>query len=498
MGPVELTRPILVRKTDSPEVNDWQPISGAALKKNKKFADAHWKKIKKAEENKDADAKAAKEKEEREAKRRQEAATIVLKEDTSLPVANKVKIGQLGEHRDQRVRVFGWVHRLRQQAQMTFITLRDGTGYLQLVLTGDLAKTLDALDLVTETTIEVTGTLKAVPEGKSAPGGHELVADWWRLIGKAPTGPNSYASLFNEKADASVRQRLRHLDLRAETPAAIMRVRAALLNAFRSFYQKNRVLEVTPPCIVQTSVEGGSTLFKFDYYGSEAYLTQSSQLFLETCLPSLGDVFCVQESFRAENSHTRRHLAEYTHVEAELGFITFDDLLTHIEDMICTAVEFVLNDPVTGPLVKELNPTFQPPQRPFLRMDYKAAIEWLNKHEILFQDDDPSIAPRPHKVGDDIAEAAERKMTDILGVPMFITGFPREMKAFYMKRVPNDTEFTESCDLLMPGVGEIVGGSMRITDLDELMEGYKNHGIDPKPYYWYNDQRTYGTLEHGG
>jgi asparaginyl-tRNA synthetase len=189
---------------------------------------------------------------------------------------------------------------------MTFITLRDGTGYLQLVLAGDLHKTLDALDLVTECTIEVTGTLKAVPEGKTAPGGHELSADWWKMIGKAPSGTDSYASMFNEHADASVRQRLRHLDLRAETPAAIMRVRAALLDAFRKFYKKETVLEVTPPCIVQTSVEGGSTLFKFDYYGAEAYLTQSSQLFLETCLPSLGDVFCVQESFRAENSHTRR------------------------------------------------------------------------------------------------------------------------------------------------------------------------------------------------
>ena len=246
---------------------------------------------------------------------------------------SQVKIGHLAEYRDKRVRVFGWVHRLRQQAQMTFITLRDGTGYLQLVLSGDLHKTLDALDLVTECTIEVTGELKAVPEGKTAPGGHELAADWWKMIGRAPTGPESYASLFNEHADPSVRQRLRHLDLRAETPAAIMRVRAALLTAFRRFYAKETVLEVTPPCIVQTSVEGGSTLFKFDYYGSEAYLTQSSQLFLETCLPSLGDVFCVQESFRAENSHTRRYVTRAsrtdflrangvlgTHMEADVVF----------------------------------------------------------------------------------------------------------------------------------------------------------------------------------
>lgn len=323
----DINRPVFTRKADSTERNEWQPISGAGMKKAKKLLDAHWKKMKKAEEGREAAEREAKEKAEREQKRREEAAKIVIVEDASKPRAEKVKIGQLEPHRGSRVRVFGWVHRLRVQSQMTFITLRDGTGYLQLVLTGDLVKTLDAFDLVTECTIEVTGELKQVPEGKTAPGGHELVADWWRMIGKAPTGVDAYASLFNEvsltsvlrssgslcdrfhvsqKSDLSVRQNLRHLDLRAETPAAIMKVRAAVLTAFRATYAKHTVMEVTPPCIVQTSVEGGSSLFKFDYYGQEAYLTQSSQLYLETCLPSLGDVFCVQESFRAENSHTRR------------------------------------------------------------------------------------------------------------------------------------------------------------------------------------------------
>ncbi|KAJ9101825.1 hypothetical protein QFC21_003164 [Naganishia friedmannii] len=495
---VMVDRPILVRKFGSTGYSDWQPISGSARKRARKLLDAHWKKVKRAEEGRATAEQEAKEAGEREQSRREEAVRIILVEDATQPRAARVKIGHLKLHRGSRVRVFGWIHRLRVQSQMTFITLRDGTGYLQVVLKGDLVKTLDALDLVTECSIEATGDLLQLPKGKTAPGGHELVADWWRMIGRAPTGVDTYASLFNAKSDLSVRQTLRHLDLRAETPAAIITIRAAVLSAFRAMYAKHTVIEVTPPCIVQTSVEGGSSLFKFDYYGQEAYLTQSSQLYLETCLPSLGDVFCVQESFRAENSHTRRHLAEYTHLETELAFIDFRDLLEHIETVICGVVDMVLADPIAGKFVQQLNPGFQAPTRPFKRLDYKDAIAFLNEHDIMLQEEDPTLPARSHRIGDDIAEAAERKMTDMMGVPIFLMNFPKRLKAFYMKGIAGDEEYTESVDLLMPNVGEIAGGSMRITDVDELMEGYRRDGIPEEPYHWYTDQRKYGTSEHGG
>jgi hypothetical protein len=152
----------------------------------------------------------------------------------------------------------------------------------------------------------------------------------------------------------------------------------------------------------------------------------------------------------------------------------------------------MLADPVTAQIIKTLNPDFQPPQRPFMRMDYRDAIKYLNEHDILNEDG------KPHVDGDDIAEAAERKMTDDINRPIMLIHFPKHLKSFYMSGLPNDPNYTESVDVLVPGVGEVVGGSMRINDLQELIEGYKRSGIPMEPYYWFTDQRKYGTTEHGG
>ncbi|EJT96961.1 asparaginyl-tRNA synthetase [Dacryopinax primogenitus] len=485
---------ILTRKKDAQE---YQPITKSALKNVKKTVETNERKSKKAAEEAEKNAKTAAEAKAREERRIEESKKIVLVEDSSLPKPTRSKIEGLQPLREQRVRVFGWVHRLRQQKEMTFIVLRDGTGFLQCILAGRCAQTYDALILTTESTVELVGTVQPVPEGKTAPGGHELIVDFWRTLGAAPGGDDAFNNRFNEQSDASVLADLRHLTIRGETAAAVLHVRAAVLNAFRTTFVKHSLTEVTPPCMVQTQVEGGSTLFEFDYYGQKAYLTQSSQLYLETCLPSLGDVFCIQESFRAEKSLTRRHLSEYTHLEAELCFITFDDLMTHIENIICETIDVLLSDPRMAELVQMLNPGFKPPKRPFLRMDYRDAIKYLNDHGIQ-RPDEVTGEIGDHVIGDDIAEAAERQMTDQLNVPIFLNKFPKEIKAFYMKPIPGDPKYTESVDLLMPGVGEIVGGSMRIADMQELLKAYKREGIDPEPYYWFTDQRKYGTCEHGG
>ncbi|KAG7091200.1 hypothetical protein E1B28_010251 [Marasmius oreades] len=442
----------------------------SSLKKARKTADGLKKKKQKQEELAEREAKEKGAEKEKRENLLEESKKIVLVEDSSLPQAKRSKIVHLESLRKQRVAVSGWVHRLRQQKDITFITLRDGTGYLQAVLSGTVNQTYQALTLTLESTVELVGLLQVVPEGKTAPGGHELIVDYWGLLGAAPGQEDAFTNRLNEKSDPSIQADLRHLVLRGETSSSVFRLRAALMAAFRQAYAKLNCLEVTTPCLVQTMVEGGATLFQLDYYGQPAFLTQSSQLYLETCLPSLGDVYCFQESFRAENSHTRRHLAEYTHMEAEVAFVTFDQLMDHIETVICDAVDILLGNPASAALIKQLNPSFSAPARPFLRLSYVDAIAWLNKHGIKrpaeddkgnpISDENGQVKMVEHAVGDDIAEAAERQMTDIIGKPVFLHGFPAELKAFYMKKIPHqegNLMFTESCDLLMPNVGEITG-----------------------------------------
>jgi len=481
-GDISKFSEIYVDSKDENSEEKFQLIAKAQLKKIRAFCETEVKKEnqKKTRELEDAV---------RREKNIEEAKKITITQDSSLPAPKTVKIKETSADLTDRVKVFGWVHRLRTQGKtLMFIVLRDGTGFLQCVLNGTMCQTYDALLLSTEATVAVYGKIEAVPEGKKAPRNCELKVDYWEVIGHSPAGGAD--NILNEESSVDVQLDNRHMMIRGENTSKILRLRSIVTQCFRDHYFARGYYECFPPTLVQTQVEGGSTLFGLNYFGEEAYLTQSSQLYLETACPALGDVFCIAQSYRAETSRTRRHLAEYTHIEGERSFINFEDLLETIEDLVCDTIDRVLKHPEAH-LLFEVNPDYKAPKRPFRRMPYSEAITYLKENNIT--KDDGTF----YEFGEDIPEGPERKMTDKLNEPIFLMKFPAEIKSFYMKR-DKDNRLTESVDLLLPNVGEIVGGSMRNDDYEDLVASFKKNNISPDPYYWYLDQRKYGTFPHGG
>jgi asparaginyl-tRNA synthetase len=398
-----------------------------------------------------------------------------------------ISIKNLQEKIDESVNVRGWLHHVRRQGRLIFLVIRDPSGFVQAVVKpktiGDTNFQV-AEQLTRETAVIAEGVVK---EDKRAP----YLEVELQLTSIKPVIKYASPELEHEIRPDSGPQVLldkRHLVLRGEQASNIMRFRDLVTRAFREFFFGREFVEVAPSTIVQTQVEGGSTLFAFKYFEHEAYLTQSSQLYLETVLASLGNVFCILPSFRAEKSRTRRHLTEYTHIEAEMPWYEFENLLDFMEDMII----HVYTRAKEIPILEKFNTSLEVPSKPFERVTYEHAIDLLHEYEIKGESETYL------EYGDDITEGPERALVDKIGSPTFLTHFPTGMKPFYMKINEKNPEVMNAVDLLIPNVGEIIGGSQREDDLDILLERMKEEGLDPKIYYWYIDQRKYGTVPHSG
>lgn len=251
--------PIYYDSKDEKSSEQYEIAAKSQMKKIQKL----WQRDKQKENSKS-------QKEEDDAKKREQnlddARKVVITEDASLPAAKQIKIFDGPQHRGDRVKIYGWVHRLRRQGKaLMFVTLRDGTAFLQCVLTDTLCQTYNAIVLSTESSVRLYGTLIEVPEGKAAPGGHELKVDYWELIGSAPAGGAD--AILNEESLPDVQLDNRHIIIRGENTSKILKMRSVLMNAFRGHYYDRGYTEVTPPTLVQTQVEGGSTLFKLQYFG---------------------------------------------------------------------------------------------------------------------------------------------------------------------------------------------------------------------------------------
>lgn len=405
-------------------------------------------------------------------------------------MTKKCLIRDLPDCIDETVTIKGWISFARKQGSMSFYVIRDSTGLIQTILKKNVFEDKEHIkdynELPRETLVELTGKVKA--DERAPYLGVEIQIFQINIMGK------SSPDIENEYRQDSGSQTLldkRHLVMRTEGISSILKIRGKIMNELHDFYAQEDFVQVTPPTLVQTQVEGGSTLFPLKYFEEEAYLTQSSQLYLETAIYSLGNVYCVLPSYRAEKSRTRRHVTEYTHLEAEMPFYDFEKNMKLQEKMIRFVVDNITKK--YSEIIEKKHPDLISPDKPYLRLDYSDMIDKLNEWDIEKEE-----GKGDWEFGDDVSEKPERALIDKLGIPTFITKFPRSMKPFYMKIDPKDSERTLSADLIVPGLGEIIGGSQREDDYDTLIEGFKREELDIEPYQWYLDIRKYGSVTHSG
>jgi asparaginyl-tRNA synthetase len=395
-----------------------------------------------------------------------------------------VYIEDIGRHEGEEVTIKGWLHNRRSSGKIHFLILRDGTGFIQAVMSkaavGDeLFKSADHLSQ--ETSVIVTGTARA---DQRAPSGFEIDVKSLQVVGES----HDYPITPKEHGVDYLLDR-RHLWIRSERQQAILRVRHEVINAVRDFFNARGFILTDSPIFTPAACEGTTTLFPVEYFEDQkAYLTQSGQLYVEATAMALGKVYSFGPTFRAEKSKTRRHLTEFWMVEPEVAYAGLDDVMNLAEDLVVSVVARVLDKRRHELTVLERDLSkLESVQKPFPRMSYDDAVKLLQGKGL------------PIEWGGDFGGPDETMLSEQFDRPVMVHRYPAAVKAFYMKPDPERPELAMGVDVLAPeGYGEIIGGGERLADLDLLLQRIKEHDLPQEAFEWYLDLRRYGTVPHGG
>jgi len=395
-----------------------------------------------------------------------------------------VYIENIGQHEGEEVTIKGWLHNRRSSGKIHFLIVRDGTGFIQAVMSkaavGDeMFKAADHLSQ--ETSVIVTGTARA---DKRAPSGFEIDVKSLEIVGAS----SDYPITPKEHGVDYLLDR-RHLWIRSERQQAILRIRHEIINAVRDFFNSRGFILADTPIFTPAACEGTTTLFPAQYFDEQtAYLTQSGQLYNEANAMALGKVYCFGPTFRAEKSKTRRHLTEFWMVEPEMAYADLNDVMALAEDLVVSVVGRVLDKRRRELTIVERDVAkLEAVQKPFPRISYDDAIKTLQGKGL------------PIEWGGDFGGPDETTLSEQYDRPVMVHRYPAAVKAFYMKPDPDRPEVALGVDVLAPeGYGEIIGGGERLADLDLLLQRIKDHDLPQDAFEWYLDLRRYGTVPHGG
>lgn len=407
-------------------------------------------------------------------------------------------IEDLEKYIGQEVTLQGWIMNKTGKGKLQFIILRDGTGICQCVVfkpNFDEAVFEEIKSLTQESSIKVTGTVK---KEERAPGGFEIDVKEVKIFQLA----KDYPITPKEHGDAFLIEH-RHLWLRSSRQHAIMRIRASVMKAIRDFFDGNGFKIMDSPMLTPNACEGTSTLFETKYFDlGNAYLSQSGQLYGEASAMAMGKIYTFGPAFRAERSKTRKHLTEFWMVEPEMAYFDLNDDMDLAEDLVEYIVQYVLkvNQTELNTLERDTK-KLEKIRRPFYRMSYTEAVDWLVQNNIPLKKkvDGQDVDITPFPWGEDFGTVQEEAIMEQFDKPLIIHRYPTDVKAFYMKRDPENEKVVLAMDMLGPErAGEIIGGSQREEDYDVLLERIRHHNLPEDAFQWYLDLRKFGGVPHSG